>query len=302
MLATRIGRLPRHGIGRERLGPRRALCFANRPSSALVRQQEEQAATALAITRRRNAERKRFGLPVLHLLGLGLLGGALVLRWWRRSYEAAHRGKATPQLDVALGSHEPVTDTTQAAALMAHVREVLHRHGLSLGHAHLNVSVRAPRGFFGAEGLTVKGLRPPPALRGVEAVVLQPGLPALHAAQVLAHEFMHAWMWLQGFPPLEPALEEGLCELASYLYLLSCLKEPLETGTLRRDEAHLRAQIRSIEANAHPDYGGGFRACAAALRHMPREGGQLHQLLGHVRQHGVLPPEARARVKTSSGA
>ena len=92
---------------------------------------------------------------------------------------------------------------SQAAALMVHVREVLARHGLSLGGAHLLVryighymehymvqqymvhymvhymvlpisvnnmdalmpitmQVRVRGGIF-AEGLTIKGLRPPPA-------------------------------------------------------------------------------------------------------------------------------------------
>ena len=43
---------------------------------------------------------------------------------------------------------------------------------------------------------------------------------------MLAHEFMHAWIWVQGFPQLPAALEEGLCELAAFLYLLDLLHEP----------------------------------------------------------------------------
>ena len=114
-----------------------------RQPSALARQpQQQHAASVVALHRR--AERQRFGLPVLHLLGLGLLGGALVARAWLRSYDDAHPGRAdgpARPLDVSLGSHDAVHTSAQAAALMEHVREVLSRHGLSLGDAHLTVRV-----------------------------------------------------------------------------------------------------------------------------------------------------------------
>ena len=73
-------------------------------------------------------------------------------------------------------------------------------------------------------------------------------LSAMHAAQVLAHEYMHCWLWLQGFPPLEHRLEEGLCELVSYLFLLSLLHEPVSefTPPLVHDEVALQRQILSI--------------------------------------------------------
>ena len=52
-----------------------------------------------------------------------------------------------------------------------------------------------------------------------------------------------------------------------------------------RDPEALRAQILSIEASRHPDYGGGFRDCVDALK-----GRTLHELLSHVREHARLPP------------
>ena len=133
------------------------------------------------------------------------------------------------------------------------------------------------------EGMTTKIIRPPPLLRGVEALSLRRNLTALSAAQVLAHEYTHAWLWLQGFPIMEARLEEGLCELLSYLFLLS-LREPTAGCVLSPDTEALRRQILSIEANAHPDYGGGFRDCVDALR-----GRTLHELLSHVREHARLP-------------
>ena len=81
-------------------------------------------------------------------------------------------------------------------------------------------------------------------------------------------------------------LEEGLCELLSYLYLLSRLRGTTPChAALARDVEALQLHIASIEANAHPDYGGGFRECVAALR-----GRSLHSLLGYVRAYSELPP------------
>ena len=51
-----------------------------RQPSALARQPHQQQHAASVVALHRRAERQRFGLPVLHLLGLGLLGGALVAR------------------------------------------------------------------------------------------------------------------------------------------------------------------------------------------------------------------------------
>ena len=169
--------------------------------------------------------------------------------------------------------------------LLAHVRVVLERHGLSLGDVPLPVHLMDTP-FTNTEGWTTRSARPSDGRRIVGGINLRPGLDALHAAQVLAHEYMHAWLWLQKFPPMPHVVEEGLAELASYLYLVSLLHaDPAEASLLVCDEPRIRAQIRSIETNGNPAYGGGFRACVSRLR-----GRSLHQLLAYVREHGVLPP------------
>ena len=202
-------------------------------------------------------------------------------------------GAWTPQqlslADVKLSAYSLVRKQHEVEALLSEVRVVLSRHGIGIGQVPLTVRLMAdgirPFGKT-VEGATTKVVRPPPVMRGIEAVSLQPGLTAIHTAQVLAHDYMHCWLWLHGFPAsIEGKLEEGLCELVSYLYLLSCLREPLDGAALEWNEAALRQQIASIEANAHPDYGGGFRECVRALR-----GRELHQLLSYVREHARLPP------------
>lgn len=79
--------------------------------------------------------------------------------------------------------------------------------------------------------------------------------------------------------------EEGLCELAAYLYLLSLSRSPLEDASMHCIEADIRQQIYWIESNAHSTSGSGFRRCVESLR-----GRKLHDLLSFVREHGRYPP------------
>ena len=44
---------------------------------------------------------------------------------------------------------------------------------------------------------------------------------------------------------MDSEIEEGLCELAAYLYLLSSLKEPSDDAVVQCDEAALRHQSRT---------------------------------------------------------
>ncbi len=233
----------------------------------------------------REAERRRFGLPVWQLLSAGLVGCIFLARWYGKiASEREAEWSPVTGGDEPLSPFILIESQEQVVALLSDVRVVLAKHGISLGSLPLRVELGSlPRDF---EGTTRKALRPPPVLRGIEAITLRPGLTAIQASQVLAHEYTHAWLWLQKFPPLDPRLEEGLCELFSYLYLLSCLRDPEPRANLARDERALEAQIRAIEGNDHPDYGHGFRECVQALR-----GRSLHALLAHVRMHGALPPQ-----------
>ena len=265
----------------------RSLAVAQRGlcSRALARRGSAQALSndqrALQLTRA--AERRRFGLPVYQLLGYGFCGVSIISWWYSQQLPSERWSAESATIPSPLRADHLVTDPEEVEALLSLVRIVLSRHGIGLGHVPLRVRLLQEHDLI--EGCTRKVIRPPPVLRGVESVGLKPGLSAIHAAQVLAHEYAHCWLWLQGFPPLERRLEEGLCELVSYLFLISCLDQPLPVGSpLVHDEAALQRQIRSIEANAHPDYGTGFRRCIEAMR-----GRSLHQLLRHVREYSDLP-------------
>jgi hypothetical protein len=277
--------------GRSRTLSRRAMVAVDRGGpNALV-----------TLQARRHAERRRFGASVNVILAGGLVGVGVLVRWYGQqrpdSWESPGRASSSVQ---PLAPTAIVAEQREVEALLDDVRVVLARFGVSLGKVPLRVKLLSAD--HSLEGMTTKVIRPPPLLRGVEALSLRRNLTALSAAQTLAHEYTHAWLWLQGFPALDTRLEEGLCELLSYLYLLSCLREPSAPGdgsVLVRDAAareHIAQQLIRIEANAHPDYGGGFRDCVEALK-----GRSLHELLGYVREHAVLPPSAILNSRPSGG-
>jgi Protein DA1 len=61
--------------------------------------------------------------------------------------------------------------------------------------------------------------------RHVTDIWLLDGLARLMAGSVLAHELMHAWLRMEGYRQLQPMVEEGLCQLMAYLWLLG---QPVE--------------------------------------------------------------------------
>ncbi|KAF7147026.1 hypothetical protein RHSIM_Rhsim03G0137200 [Rhododendron simsii] len=76
----------------------------------------------------------------------------------------------------------------------------------------------------------------------VTAILVLYGLPRLLTGAILAHELMHGWLRLKGYRNLNPEVEEGICQVLSYMWLES-----------------------EIAHDASPAYGGGFRAANAAV-------------------------------------
>lgn len=108
--------------------------------------------------------------------------------------------------------------------------------------------------------------------RTVEAILILHGLPQEHFAAIAAHELCHSYLFMNAFPDLEPIVEEGLCELAEFLWLTQ-QKTP---------EATFRLKL--MEGNDDPVYGRGFRS---ALRAYERHG--LAAVLAAVRRGNRLP-------------
>ncbi len=108
--------------------------------------------------------------------------------------------------------------------------------------------------------------------RQVEAILILFGLPREHFAAVAAHELMHSYLFMNAFPDLEPVVEEGLCELAAYMWLK-------QQGT---PEAAYRMAL--MEKNEDTVYGKGFQLARHSLDKM-----SLMTLLNHVRNQRKFP-------------
>ncbi|MED6167367.1 Protein DA1- 1 [Stylosanthes scabra] len=53
----------------------------------------------------------------------------------------------------------------------------------------------------------------------VTAILVLYGLPRLLTGSILAHEMMHAWLRLKGYPNLSPEVEEGICQVLAHMWL-----------------------------------------------------------------------------------
>ena len=137
-----------------------------------------------------------------------------------------------------------------------------------------------------------------PLLGGVAVrkLVMLKGLPRLHSGKMLAHELTHVWIHrgFRSLAPLPPRVEEGLCELVAYLWLVERAAR-LERGRGEGDQAcdadRRVALWRIAQTERNPDalYGGGLRACLASAQGRP-----LHAVLEHVRRHKRLPAPREA--------
>ncbi len=107
--------------------------------------------------------------------------------------------------------------------------------------------------------------------REAEILILH-GLPHDLFAATLAHELGHSWLFLNRYPRLKPVVEEGFCELLSYLWL-SRQKTP---------EADIRLQ--AMRKNRDLVYGRGYRAALRAYKKYP-----FTELTQFIRQNQRFP-------------
>ena len=105
----------------------------------------------------------------------------------------------------------------------------------------------------------------------VDEILILHGLPREHFETIAAHELMHTYLFMNAYPPMEPRVEEGLCELAEYLWL----------QRQRTPEAAYRLEL--MDDNKDPIYGEGFRLARQALQRTT-----LLKLLAHVKVNGRL--------------
>ncbi|CAJ2643930.1 unnamed protein product [Trifolium pratense] len=139
----------------------------------------------------------------------------------------------------------------------------------------------------------------------VTAILVLYGLPRLLTGAILAHELMHGWLRLKGYRNLDPAVEEGICQVLSYMWLeaevMSGSRTMPSTSTASSSSSSssysskkgVKSKVENklgeffmnqIANDSSPAYGGGFRSANAAVNKYG-----LRCTLDHIRLTGQLP-------------
>ncbi|KAH1153003.1 hypothetical protein AAZX31_18G034000 [Glycine max] len=138
----------------------------------------------------------------------------------------------------------------------------------------------------------------------VTAILVLYGLPRLLTGAILAHELMHAWLRLKGYQNLSPEVEEGICQVLSYMWLdaevMSCARTMSSTSAAASSSSYSSSSKKGVKSHVEnklgeffmnqiandssPAYGGGFRAANEAVNKYG-----LRCTLEHIRLTGHFP-------------
>ncbi|XP_010444941.1 PREDICTED: protein DA1-related 1-like [Camelina sativa] len=139
----------------------------------------------------------------------------------------------------------------------------------------------------------------------VTAILILYGLPRLLTGSILAHEMMHAWLRLNGYPNLRPEVEEGICQVLAHMWLdsetyagstlvdIASSSSSTSSAVIASSKKGERSEFEKklgeffkhqIESDSSSAYGDGFRqGNAAVLKH------GLRRTLDHIRLTGTFP-------------
>ncbi|HEU5470199.1 MAG TPA: protein DA1 [Actinophytocola sp.] len=156
---------------------------------------------------------------------------------------------------------EAVNTVEDVRARLGGIRKELADLGFAL-HSRVRVLLATaaelsgtPVGRQHGQPLGVTELRPTGGRTAdVARIRVLAGLPGTMFGRVIAHELGHAWLAQFGARPLEPTIEEGVCELIAYAWLKRA-NTPFALA--------LRGQLLT---NPDPIYGTGARTVHAATR------------------------------------
>nr|XP_023886047.1 protein DA1-related 1-like isoform X2 [Quercus suber]XP_023886048.1 protein DA1-related 1-like isoform X2 [Quercus suber]POE68885.1 protein da1-related 1 [Quercus suber] len=113
----------------------------------------------------------------------------------------------------------------------------------------------------------------------VTAILVLYGLPRLLTGSILAHEMMHAWLRLKGYPNLSPEVEEGICQVLAHMWMESEIlsasgsdvasssssSSPSSSSSSKKGKrSEFEKKLgeffkHQIETDTSSDYGDGFR-------------------------------------------
>ncbi|PIN19605.1 Adaptor protein Enigma [Handroanthus impetiginosus] len=117
----------------------------------------------------------------------------------------------------------------------------------------------------------------------VTAILVLYGLPRLLTGSILAHEMMHAWLRLNGYPTLSPNVEEGICQVLAHEWLAS----EILAGSAKWSESEKKLGeffLHQIESDPSAAYGDGFREGKEAVINNGLKG-----TLDHILRTGCFP-------------
>lgn len=141
----------------------------------------------------------------------------------------------------------------------------------------------------------------------VTAILILYSLPRLLTGSILAHEMMHAWLRLKGYPNLSPDVEEGICQVLAHMWLDSEIlagsgttavastssASPSSSSSNTSSKKGKRSDFekklgeffkQQIESDTSVAYGDGFRAGNKAVLKYG-----LKRTLDHMRLTGTFP-------------
>ncbi|CAH0478496.1 unnamed protein product [Peronospora belbahrii] len=124
--------------------------------------------------------------------------------------------------------------------------------------------------------------------RSVNAILILYGLPYDLTASVLAHEATHAFIKLRDdFPDsIPPKIEEGICQLMSYLFLkYKHMMERKECKKRTYDGRLRKYYMQQLKNDLSPVYGDGFREAYVAYKRV----NSLQEMFDAIRHHASFP-------------
>ncbi|WJX64068.1 Protein DA1-related 2 [Trifolium repens] len=221
----------------------------------------------------------------------------------RDYYEGMHM-RIDQQVPMLLVEREALNDAIVGEKSGFH--HLPETRGLCLSEEQTVTSIhRRPR--IGGHRLIGMRTQPQKLTRKCEvtAILVLYGLPRLLTGAILAHELMHAWLRLKGYRNLNPEVEEGICQVLSFMWLESevmptnsnCMpststvasSSSSSSSSKKGAQSHVENKLGEffkyqIFNDSSPAYGGGFRAANEAVNKYG-----LRSTLDHIRLTGFFP-------------
>ncbi|XP_042006657.1 protein DA1-related 1-like isoform X1 [Salvia splendens] len=198
-----------------------------------------------------------------------------------------------------------IMDTHECQPLYLEIQEFYeslmmkgHNHQATIGlclseEQTVNTILRRPK--IGGYRITDMSPEPYTLVRKCEvtAILILYGLPRLLTGSILAHEMMHAWLRLKGYPNLSPKVEEGICRVMAHIWLESeiipCSGSNAASASKKGKRSAFEQKLgqffmQRTQSDSSEVYGDGFREGNKALLKYG-----LRSTLDHIRLTGSFP-------------